>query len=55
MTTQELHTDLQYLKSGYIALFNEVEVMKKWGGGKVQLEALYAIQIGKYEVELLEL
>ena len=53
MTTQELLTDLQYLKSGYIALLNEVEVMKNWG--KVQLEALYSTQIGKYKVELLEL
>lgn len=53
MTTQELHTDLQYLKSGYTALLNEVEVMKNWE--KVQLEALYSTQIGKYEVELLEL
>ena len=53
MTTQELLTDLQYLKSGYIALLNEVEVMKNWG--KVQLEALYSTQMGQYEVELLEL
>ena len=53
MTTQELLTNLQHLKSGYIALLNEVEVMKNWG--KVQLEALYSTQIGKYEVELLEL
>ncbi|MGZ8526685.1 MAG: hypothetical protein ACXWVV_03785 [Kaistella sp.] len=53
MTNQELLTNLQHVKSGYISLLNEVEVMKNWG--KVQLEALYSTQIGKYEIELLEL
>lgn len=53
MTNQEILTNLQHVKSGYISLLNEVEVMKNWG--KVQLEALYSTQIGKYEIELLEL
>lgn len=45
--------DLKILKSGYLSVLNDLDVMKNWG--KVQLEALYATQIGQYEVEILEL
>ncbi len=53
MNKEELLENLNKLKSGYISILNDLEVMKNWG--KVQLQALYATQIGKYEVELLEL
>lgn len=53
MNKAELLESLKKLKAGYIAILNDLEVMKNWG--KVQLEALYATKIGKYEVELLEL
>lgn len=53
MEKEELLDSLNKLKAGYISILNDLEVMKNWG--KIQLEALYATKIGKYEVELLEL
>ncbi len=53
MEREELLKILKELKAGYIALLNDLEILRNWG--KVQLESLYATKIGKYEVELLEL
>ncbi|WP_297983964.1 hypothetical protein [uncultured Chryseobacterium sp.] len=53
MEKPELLDALAKLKAGYISILNDLEVMKNWG--KVQLEALYATKIGKFEIELLEL
>ena len=49
----ELLQEIAILKAGYVAILNELDVMKNWG--KAQLEALYATRIGRYKIELMEL
>ncbi len=53
MTKEEALQSLEILKTGYIAVLNDLDVMKNWG--KTQLEALYQTKIGIFEIEILEL
>lgn len=53
MAHHKLLTELQDLKAGYVSVLNDLEVMKNWG--RVHLHALFATQIGKYEIDIMEL
>lgn len=50
---EELLQQLDILKTEYIKLLNDKDVLLNWG--KPQLEALYATRIGCHQVELLKL
>lgn len=50
---KKLKEQLDILKTEYVKLLNDKDVLENWG--KPQLEALYATRIGVYKLELLEL
>lgn len=59
MENEEIHNknklkeQLDILKTEYVKLLNDKDVLENWG--KPQLEALYATRIGVFKLELLEL
>ncbi len=53
MTKEELLSRFDILRTEYIKLLNDRDVLLNWG--KPQLEALYATRIGVYQVEQLQL
>ncbi len=59
MENEEIHNknklkeQLDILKTEYVKLLNDKDVIENWG--KPQLEALYATRIGVFKLELLEL
>lgn len=53
MTKEELLSRFDILRTEYIKLLNDKDVLLNWG--KPQLEALYATRIGTHQVEQLQL
>ena len=53
LTKEELLSRFDILRTEYIKLLNDKDVLEHWG--KPQLEALYASRIGSYQVEQLQL
>ena len=52
LTKEQLQEQYDLLKTSYINLLNDKEVLLKWG--KPQLEALYATKIGVHQIEKLK-
>lgn len=52
LTKEELLTEYDLLKTEYIKLLNDKDVLLNWG--KPQLEALYATKIGVHQIEKLK-
>ena len=52
ITKEELLEQYDVLKTAYIKLLNDKDVLLNWG--KPQLEALYATKIGVHQIEKLK-